>query len=72
MYASLALGAINLAVAFGLSEALWIQFKVFGNFVLTFLFFLGQAPLLAKYIEADDVEKDEAHEDKAAESTTAP
>ena len=67
-----ALGAINLAVAFGLSEALWIQFKVFGNFVLTFLFFLGQAPLLAKYIEADDVEKDEAHEDKAAESTTAP
>lgn len=67
-----ALGAINLAVAFGLSEALWIRFKVFGNFVLTFLFFLGQAPLLAKYIEADDIEKDEAHEDKAAESTSTP
>ncbi len=67
-----ALGVINLAVAFGLSEALWIQFKVFGNFVLTFLFVVGQMPLLAKYIETDDIEEDGAREDKAAESTSAP
>ena len=67
-----ALGVINLAVAFGLSEALWIQFKVFGNFVLTFLFVVGQMPMLAKYIETDDIEKDRAREDKAAESTSAP
>ena len=67
-----ALGAINLAVAFGLSEALWIQFKVFGNLFLTFIFVVGKMPVLEKYFETDDVEKDEAHEDKAAESTTAP
>ena len=61
-----ALGAINLAVAFGLSEALWIQFKVFGNFVLTFLFVVGQMPLLAKYIETDDIEKERARKDKGS------
>lgn len=47
------LGIINLAVAFLLSEALWIQFKVFGNLILTLLFVFGQMPLLAKYIETD-------------------
>ena len=72
VYYFLTLGAINLAVAFGLSEALWIQFKVFGNLVLTFIFVVGQMPLLAKYIETDDIEKDEAHKDKAAKSTTTP
>jgi intracellular septation protein len=48
------LGAINLAVAFLLSEALWIQFKVFGNLILTFAFIIGQMPLLAKYIEVEE------------------
>ena len=37
----LALGLINLLVAFTLSEALWIQFKVFGNLILTVLFVPG-------------------------------
>lgn len=50
------LGAINLTVAFTLSEALWIQFKVFGNLILTFAFVLGQMPILAKYIEVDEAE----------------
>lgn len=48
------LGGINLAVAFTLSEALWIQFKVFGNLILTFAFILGQMPILAKYIEVEE------------------
>jgi intracellular septation protein len=48
------LGAINLAVAFLLSEALWIQFKVFGNLILTFAFIIGQMPLLASYIEVEE------------------
>ena len=48
------LGAINLAVAFLLSEALWIQFKVFGNLILTFAFIIGQMPLLARYIEVEE------------------
>jgi intracellular septation protein len=48
------LGAINLIVAFTLSEALWIQFKVFGNLILTFVFVLGQMPILSKYIEVEE------------------
>ena len=48
------LGIINLAVAFLLSEALWIQFKVFGNLIITLLFVIGQMPMLAKYIETDE------------------
>ena len=34
--------------------ALWIQFKVFGNLILTFGFVIGQMPLLAKYIEVEE------------------
>lgn len=44
-----ALGAVNLIVAYALSEAVWIRFKVFGNLALTFLFVLGQMPLLARH-----------------------
>jgi|TARA_A200000159_G_scaffold160317_1_gene180315 intracellular septation protein len=58
VYYFVVLGAINLAVAFTLSEALWIQFKVFGNLILTFGFVLGQMPLLAKYIEVEEEEAD--------------
>ena len=45
------LGAINLAVALLLSEALWIKFKVFGNLALTFGFVFAQMHLLSKYLE---------------------
>jgi len=45
------LGSINLAIAYSLSETAWLQFKVFGNLIITFLFIIGQMPLLAKYIE---------------------
>jgi intracellular septation protein len=45
------LGAINLAVALLLSEALWVKFKVFGNLALTFGFVFAQMPLLSKYLE---------------------
>jgi intracellular septation protein len=54
IYYFIVLGAINLIVAFTLSEALWIQFKVFGNLILTFTFVLGQMPMLAKYIDVED------------------
>lgn len=48
------LGAINLAVAFTLSEEAWIQFKVFGNLIITFVFIIAQSVSLAKYIEPED------------------
>ena len=56
------LGAINLIVAFTLSEELWIKFKVFGNLILTFGFVFVQMPILAKYIEVED-EDEPANED---------
>lgn len=59
IYYFIALGIINLAVAFTLSEALWIKFKVFGNLILTFGFVIAQMPTLAKYIEIED--EDEAN-----------
>ncbi|GJM12074.1 MAG: putative intracellular septation protein A [Pseudohongiella sp.] len=58
------LGAINLIVAFTLSEALWIKFKVFGNLILTFGFVFAQMPILAKYIEVED--EDEASKEESA------
>lgn len=59
------LGAINLTVAFTLSEAAWIQFKVFGNLILTFAFVIGQMPMLSKYIEIEDEDDANANKDSA-------
>ena len=60
------LGAVNLTVAFTLSEALWIQFKVFGNLILTFAFVLGGTmPVLAKYIELEEDEAGSANSEKS-------
>jgi len=56
------LGAINLTVAFTLSEDLWIKFKVFGNLILTFIFVIGQTPILAKYMDLEEDEDDAAVE----------
>jgi intracellular septation protein len=67
IYYFIVLGAINLIVAFTLSEALWIQFKVFGNLILTFVFVIGQMPILAKYIE---VEEDESNTKSTSKETT--
>lgn len=44
------LGLINLIVAFTLSERAWINFKVWGNLVITFAFVLGQMPYLSRYM----------------------
>ncbi len=66
VYYLITLGVINLAVAFLLSEALWIQFKVFGNLILTFGFVIGQMPMLSKYIEVEE----ESLPDSTAEEST--
>lgn len=59
------LGIVNLVVAFTLSEALWIQFKVFGNMIITFGFIISLMPTLSKYIEIEDDEVAEPNEDSA-------
>ena len=53
------LGAVNLAVAFLLSEAAWINFKVWGNLIITFVFVFAQMPYLSKYIEVSEEEEEQ-------------
>jgi len=48
------LGAVNLAVAFSLSQEAWIYFKVWGNLVVTFVFIFAQMPYLSKYIDVEE------------------
>ena len=69
IYYFIVLGAINLTVAFTLSEDLWIKFKVFGNLILTFAFVIGQMPILAKYIEVEDEDAAE-NEGETSESAS--
>lgn len=45
------LGGINLIVAYSLTEAAWLQFKVFGNLAITLVFVMGQMTVLMKHIE---------------------
>ncbi|MEJ2309516.1 MAG: septation protein A [Gammaproteobacteria bacterium] len=47
----LLLGALNLAVAFNFSEAIWVNFKLFGLMGLTLLFAIGQGYYIVKYSE---------------------
>jgi len=50
------LGIVNLVVAFTLSESMWINFKVWGNLIITFVFVFAQMPYLAKYIQEEEPE----------------
>jgi len=45
------LGAVNLFVAFRFSEAVWVNFKLFGGFGLMIAFVVAQSIYLSKYIE---------------------
>ncbi|MDW8467702.1 MAG: septation protein A [Burkholderiales bacterium] len=54
----LLMGAANLAVAYRLSEAAWVRFKLFGGIGLMLLFVLGQALVLGRYLERADERED--------------
>jgi intracellular septation protein len=45
------MGAANLIVALNFSTDTWVNFKLFGAMGLMFLFVIGQAMFLAKYVE---------------------
>lgn len=45
------MGALNLFVAFNFAEDVWVNFKLFGGMGLMFLFVLGQAFFMSRYIE---------------------
>ncbi len=44
-------GALNIIVAYRFSTDIWVNFKLFGLFGLTFLFALGQAVYLKNYLK---------------------
>lgn len=53
-----AMGLVNLYVAYHYSEEAWVNFKLFGLMGLTFLFVLAQGVVLARFIEdKPDLEK---------------
>lgn len=45
------MGAVNLFVAYHYSMDIWVDFKLFGSFGLTFVFIILQALYMAKYAE---------------------
>lgn len=47
------LGAVNLFVAFTMSEETWVNFKLFGMLGLTFVFILLQGFYISKHVEPD-------------------
>ena len=51
----LALGALNLYVAYRFDTNTWVNFKMFGMMGLTVLFVIAQSVYLARYIKEDDV-----------------
>ena len=46
-----AMGVLNLLVAYNFSTDTWVNFKMFGGLGLMLLFVLGQALMLARYVE---------------------
>ena len=49
----LAMGGLNLFVAYQFSEEVWVNFKLFGGMGLMFAFVLAQGVVLARYMEDD-------------------
>ena len=49
-----AMGVINLYIAFNYSTDTWVNFKLFGGMGLTLVFILAQGVFLAKYIKGSE------------------
>lgn len=49
-----ALGFLNLYVAFNYSQDTWVDFKLFGITGIMFVFIIGQTLLLSKHLVSDD------------------
>ncbi len=52
------LGTANLYVAYNFSTEFWVNFKVYGLLGLTFIFAIGQALYMSRYIEEVKEEKE--------------
>jgi intracellular septation protein len=51
----IAMGALNLFVAYRFSEEAWVNFKMFGGLGLMFAFVLGQGVYLSRHIKEENV-----------------
>lgn len=60
----IAMGGINLYVAFNFEENTWVNFKLFGMMGLTFVFVIAQSIYLARHIVPDDEDKTESIHDQ--------
>ena len=49
-----AMGVLNLYIAYNFSEAVWVNFKLFGFLGLTLVFMLAQGFYLARFVEPDE------------------
>lgn len=50
--------ALNWYVAQTYDEATWVKFKTFGFTMLTFIFLIGHAPFLSRYMQDSDAPKE--------------
>jgi intracellular septation protein len=48
------LGVLNLLVVFNFSEAVWVNFKLFGSLILTFAFVIVQGLWIQRYIPKEE------------------
>ena len=50
----IAIGLVNIIVAYNYSEATWVNFKLFGMLGLTLVFVFAQAIYLSRFMETGD------------------
>ena len=55
-----AMGLINLYVAFTFDENTWVNFKLFGILGLTLVFVMGQAVYMSRHLKTDDAPSKES------------
>ena len=56
----IAMGVLNLLVAFNFSTDTWVNFKLFGGMGLMLLFTLGQGIYMSRYIQPETHDRDKA------------
>ena len=64
----LALGFLNLYVAFNYTQDAWVNFKLFGVTGLMFVFIILQTLILSKYLTPEDVKSDDNNADAKGDS----
>ncbi len=63
----IALGGLNVAVAFNFSEDAWVNFKLYGLMGLTFVFALAQGFYIARHMQTDEMVNQTANQSTTEE-----